>query len=119
MRFATPLVPGRLIRRYMRFLADVELADGTIVKAHCPNPGSMMGLKDAGLNVWLEGNDDPKKKLDWGWRLVEHQDGFVGIDTSAANGIVAEALAKGVPGLMPPESPRLLMTGRACNPRTA
>ena len=99
MRFATPLVPGRLIRRYMRFLSDVELEDGRIVKAHCPNPGSMMGLKDVGTRVWLEGNDDPKKKLDWGWRLVELDDAFVGIDTGAANAIVGEALTKGVDGL--------------------
>lgn len=99
MRFATPLVSGRLIRRYMRFLSDVELDDGTIVKAHCPNPGSMMGLKDEGTRVWLEGNDDPKKKLDWGWRLVELPDAFVGIDTGAANGVVAEQLALGIEGL--------------------
>ncbi|MCF2871745.1 DNA/RNA nuclease SfsA [Octadecabacter sp. G9-8] len=99
MRFATPLVSGRLIRRYMRFLSDVELDDETIVKAHCPNPGSMMGLKDAGMRVWLEGNDDPKKKLDWGWRLAETGGAFVGIDTGAANGVVAEALAKGIEGL--------------------
>lgn len=99
MRFATPLVPGRLIRRYMRFLSDVTLDDGTVVKAHCPNPGSMLGLKDQGLRVWLEGNDDPKKKLDWGWRLAELNGAFVGIDTGAANGVVEEALAKGIEGL--------------------
>lgn len=83
----------------MRFLSDVELDDGTVVKAHCPNPGSMMGLKDVGTKVWLEGNDDPKKKLDWGWRLVELPDAFVGVDTGAANTVVAEALAAGVDGL--------------------
>lgn len=99
MRFATPLVPARLIRRYMRFLSDVELDSGEVVKAHCPNPGSMMGLKDEGTRVWLEGNDDPKKKLDWGWRLVELPDAFVGIDTGAANTIVGEALAAGIDGL--------------------
>ena len=99
MRFATPLVPARLIRRYMRFLSDVELEDGNIVKAHCPNPGSMMGLKDEGIRVWIEGNDDPKKKLDWGWRLIELEHAFVGIDTGAANGVVAEALAEGIAGL--------------------
>jgi sugar fermentation stimulation protein A len=99
MRFATPLVSARLIRRYMRFLSDVELDDGTVVKAHCPNPGSMMGLKDDGVRVWIEGNSDPKKKLDWGWRLVELPDAFVGIDTGAANKIVAEALAGGIDGL--------------------
>ncbi|MCL4141470.1 UNVERIFIED_CONTAM: hypothetical protein GTU68_032556, partial [Idotea baltica] len=99
MRFATPLVSARLIRRYMRFLSDVELVDGTVVKAHCPNPGSMMGLKETGTKIWIEGNDDPKKKLDWGWRLVEFPNAFVGIDTGAANGIVAEALVRGVDGL--------------------
>ncbi|MDB4213438.1 DNA/RNA nuclease SfsA [Octadecabacter sp.] len=99
MRFATPLVSGRLIRRYMRFLSDVELDDGKVVKAHCPNSGSMMGLKDEGMRVWLEGNDDPKKKLDWGWRLAQVGDAFVGIDTGAANGVVAEALAQGIDGL--------------------
>jgi len=99
MRFATPLVSGRLIRRYMRFLSDVALDDGRIVKAHCPNPGSMMGLKDEGLRVWLEGNDDPKKKLDWGWRLAELDTGCVGIDTGAANAVVADALAAGLDGL--------------------
>lgn len=96
MEFDTSLVRGRLIRRYMRFLADIELEDGRVVKAHCPNPGSMMGLKDPGLTVWLEPNDDPKKKLDWGWRLAELPSGaMVGIDTGAANKIVGEALRAG------------------------
>jgi sugar fermentation stimulation protein A len=99
MRFATPLVSARLIRRYMRFLSDMELEDGSVVKAHCPNPGSMRGLKDEGIRVWIEGNDDPKKKLDWGWRLIELDDAFVGIDTGAANGIVAEALSNGIADL--------------------
>ena len=99
MQFSTPLVPGRLIRRYMRFLSDIELDNGEIVKAHCPNPGSMMGLKDEGMCVWLEGNDDPRKKLDWGWRLAELPNTYVGIDTGAANKIVAEGLAAGLDGL--------------------
>ena len=58
-----------------------------------------MGLKDEGTRVWLEGNDDPKKKLNWGWRLVELPDAFVGIDTGAANKIVAQALSSGIQGL--------------------
>ncbi|MGB0960459.1 MAG: DNA/RNA nuclease SfsA [Halocynthiibacter sp.] len=99
MRFQTPLVRAVLIRRYKRFLADMQLADGTIVTTHCPNPGAMLGLKDEGLTCWLEPNDDPKKKLKYGWRLAEMDTGaMVGIDTSAPNKIIKEALlAKRIP----------------------
>lgn len=101
MRFATPLVPGRLIRRYKRFLADVVLEDGREITAHCANPGSMMGLAEPGSKVWLEPNDDPKKKLKFGWRLVDHENGhFTGVDTSLPNKLVKDALLNhAVPGL--------------------
>ncbi|WP_101065935.1 DNA/RNA nuclease SfsA [Roseovarius salinarum] len=101
MRFQTPLVPGRLICRYKRFLADVRLDDGREVTAHCANPGSMMGLAEPGTRVWLEPNDDPRKKLKFGLRLVEHDTGhFTGVDTGLANRVVREALdAGGVPAL--------------------
>ncbi len=101
MRFQTPLVPARLIRRYKRFLADMRLADGTEVVAHCPNPGSMMGLDAPGLPCWLEPNDDARRKLNYGWRLAELPDGHVaGIDTAVPNRIVREALlARAVPEL--------------------
>ncbi|OAN78545.1 sugar fermentation stimulation protein SfsA [Sulfitobacter sp. EhC04] len=93
MRFQTQLVPARLIRRYKRFLADCRLEDGREVTAHCANPGSMMGLADPGSKVWLEPNDDPKKKLKFGWRLVDHENGhFTGVDTSLPNRAVKAAL---------------------------
>lgn len=102
MEFATPLIPARLIRRYKRFLADVTLPDGREVVVHCPNPGSMMGLADTGMKIWLEPNDDPKKKLKYGWRLVDHENGhFTGIDTSVPNKALKAALTdhavKGLP----------------------
>ena len=101
MRFQTDLVPARLVRRYKRFLADCTLEDGTEITAHCANPGSMLGLAEPGMRVWLEPNDDPKKKLKFGWRLVEHADGhFTGVDTSLPNRLVREALdGGGIPGL--------------------
>ena len=94
MQFKTNLIKGKLLKRYKRFLADVMLEDGTEVITHCPNPGSMLGLASAGTSVWLEPNNDPKKKLKYGWRLVEQQDRMVCIDTSIANIVVKEALQK-------------------------
>lgn len=96
MRFQTPLVPARLIRRYKRFLADCTLEDGREVTAHCANPGSMMGLAEPGMKIWLEPNDDPKKKLKFGWRLVDHENGhFTGVDTSVPNRALRAALMAG------------------------
>ena len=96
MRFPTPLVPGRLIRRYKRFLADVALDGGGDAVAHCPNPGSMIGLAEPGMRVWLEPNDDPRKKLRYSWKLVELAGGhWAGIDTAVPNRVVGEALRAG------------------------
>ena len=93
MLFQTQLVPARLIRRYKRFLADCSLEDGREVTAHCANPGSMMGLAEPGMRIWLEPNDDPKKKLKFGWRLVDHENGhFTGVDTALPNRAVRSAL---------------------------
>jgi sugar fermentation stimulation protein A len=101
MEFARPLVRGRLLRRYSRFLADVMLDDGRAVTAHCPNPGAMLGLADPGLAVWLEPNDDPKRRLRYGWRLVElPEGGWAGIDTAVPNRVAGAALRAGrVPAL--------------------
>ncbi len=101
MQFPTPLIPATLIRRYKRFLADCRLEDGREIVAHCANPGAMTGLAEPGLRIWLEPNDDPKKKLDYGWRLVEHGNGhFTGVDTALPNRMLKAALqARAVPAL--------------------
>ena len=108
MEFATPLIAARLIRRYKRFLVDVRLPDGTEAMAHCPNPGSMMGMADEGIKIWLEPNDDPRKKLKYGWRLIEQDDGhFVGVDTGVPNRVVGPALlAHQIAGLPPYDAVR-------------
>ncbi|MDY0874141.1 DNA/RNA nuclease SfsA [Dongia rigui] len=102
MQFDPPLQPARLVRRYKRFLADMLLPDGRTVVAHCPNPGSMLGLAAPGSPCWLSAKTAKGRKLDFGWEIVETADGAkVGINTGYANRIVAEALARGVIAVLP------------------
>lgn len=96
MRFEEVLVPATLVRRYKRFLADVELENGEVVTAHCANSGSMMGLAVPGSRVWLSPNRNPKAKLAWRWEMEECEGGLVGINTSHPNRIVEEAIRAGL-----------------------
>lgn len=100
MRFPDPLIRGRLLRRYKRFLSDIELDNGEIVVAHCANPGSMTGLKDTGAPVWLSPSRNPKRKLKYSWELIQVDGHMVGINTAWPNRIVEEAVtAQMVPEL--------------------
>ena len=94
MEFPRPLHRATLIRRYKRFLADMDL-DGRTVTVHCANPGSMLGMADPGMTCWIEANDDPARKLRWSWKLVETGTGRAVVDTALANRVVAEALRGG------------------------
>lgn len=93
MRFDPPLIPGRLERRYKRFLADIEI-DGGIQTVHCPNPGSMLGLAEPGSRVWVSRSANPARKLPLTWELVEAGGSLVGLNTGFANALVAEALER-------------------------
>jgi sugar fermentation stimulation protein A len=97
--FPSPLVSGRLVRRYKRFLADVELEVGGVVTAHCANPGAMLGLNASGARVWLSHSDKPSRKLPYSWELIEVDCGIgptlVGINTSRPNEAAAAAIERG------------------------
>lgn len=95
MRYPKPLIPARLLRRYKRFLADMELEDGRRITVHCANPGSMLSLAVAGRRCWLSRHEGTARKLDHSWELEEAPSGCIGINTARANTIVAEALAAG------------------------
>ncbi len=92
MKFSDPLIPGRLIGRYKRFLSDVKLDDGRLVVAHCANPGSMLGLAEADARVWLSPARNPARKLKYTWELTAVNGHLVGINTSRPNAIVEEAI---------------------------
>ncbi|HIJ42738.1 MAG: DNA/RNA nuclease SfsA [Rhodospirillales bacterium] len=95
MKFPAPLIPGTLIKRYKRFLADVELSGGEIVTAHCPNTGSMLSVSAPGSAVWLSPARTPGRKLAYTWELIQVGDTLVGINTSMSNALVEEAIGNG------------------------
>lgn len=96
MRFAESVTAGRLLRRYQRFLADVEVAGETLT-AHCPNTGSMLGCAEPGSPVWLSRATNPARKYAWTWELVQAPEGaLVGIHTGRSNQLVREAIEDGV-----------------------
>lgn len=96
MNLPSPLYKGRLIKRYKRFLVDVELDSGEIITAHCANPGSMTSLLEDNADVYLSYHDNPKRKLKYSWELVRARDTLVGINTSLPNKIVEAAVAEGL-----------------------
>ena len=97
MLYSRKLVEGRLIRRYKRFLADIQLPDGVITAA-CPNTGSLMGCCEAGSRVWLSESDSATRKYRHTWELIEVGKVMVGINTGLPNALVSEAIANGTIG---------------------
>jgi sugar fermentation stimulation protein A len=89
------LYPGHLIRRYKRFLADIETPQGAMT-IHCPNTGAMTGCAKMGARVWYSLSDNPKRKYAGTWELVETSQGLCSVNTGRANALVAEAVAAGL-----------------------
>ena len=97
MKLTPPLIPARLIRRYKRFLADVEMESGETITVHTPNTGSMLGCSDPGSRIWLRDSENPKRKYLYSWDITEAADGvLIGVNTGIPNLLVAEAIENGV-----------------------
>ncbi|BAO64592.1 sugar fermentation stimulation protein A [Pseudomonas protegens] len=97
MRFDPPLEEGRLLRRYKRFLADIETTTGELLTIHCPNTGSMLNCMVEGGQVWFSRSNDPKRKLPGTWEISETPQGRLAcVNTGRANGLVEEALRSGL-----------------------
>ena len=93
MNFTTPLIQGKLIKRYKRFFVDVECNDGSVITGHCANTGSMKGLLDEGNTAYLTPNDDPKRKLKFTLEMLDVGSSLVGVHTGRPNHIVADAIS--------------------------
>ncbi len=92
MRFEEPLIRGVFLRRYKRFLVDVELENGGVVTAHCPNSGSLRGCIAPGWPVLLSDSHNPRRKLPLSWEMIHNGRCWIGINTHRANALAAEAI---------------------------
>lgn len=96
MRFDPPLVEGRLIARYKRFLFDAELADGSVITGNCPNTGSMLGLTTPGSRIFMSVHDRPGRKYAHQFEMIEADGTLVGVNTGMPNRIAEEAIRAGL-----------------------
>ena len=101
MPFHSELKPAKLIKRYKRFLADVELPDGSVTTLHVANTGAMTGCGSPGDTVWYSTSDNPKRKLPLSWELTQtNQDHLICVNTIRANQVVEKAILNGrIPAL--------------------
>lgn len=90
-----PLITGILLRRYQRFFADIQLASGEVITAHCPNTGPMTGVCTLGSPVCVSRSDSPKRKLAYTWEMIQVNDIWVGINTGLPNKVIKLALEQG------------------------
>jgi len=95
VRINQPILEGRLLRRYKRFLADVELENGQVVTVHCPNTGRLLGCQEPGSRVLLRDSENPARKLRWTWQAIRVGRIWVSVDTSLPNHVVREAVEAG------------------------
>lgn len=96
MKFDSAFQEARFLKRYKRFFADVELADGSELTLHCANTGSMKHCLEPGTPCWFSRSDNPKRKLPGTLEIVTTSDGLLaGVNTARPNHLVEEAIVAG------------------------
>jgi len=95
MKFQNKLINGKLLRRYKRFLSDIELEDGSIVIAHCTNSGTMKSCIEEGAPVYLSLAADPNRKTKFTWEMIFMNGGWIGINTLIPNKLAFDAIMNG------------------------
>ncbi|MEN7972967.1 MAG: DNA/RNA nuclease SfsA [Verrucomicrobiota bacterium] len=96
MKLPAPLFFGTLVKRYKRFLADVELEDGSVITVHCPNTGRMTTCAEPGWRVALSDSQNPKRKYRYTWELVHNGDCWICVNTGRANELAFEAVSNSI-----------------------
>lgn len=94
--FSPPLVEGRLIARYKRFLFDAELETGERITGNCPNTGSMLGLTAPGSRIWMSRHQSLTRKYEYQFEIIAADETLVGVNTGMPNRVAAEAIAAGL-----------------------
>ena len=95
MKFTKPLIRGKFIKRYKRFLADIKLTGGETVTAHCTNSGSMKSCLEGDADVYMSPVDDLKRKTQFTWEMIKINGDWVGINTNIPNVLAYEAVKNG------------------------
>jgi sugar fermentation stimulation protein A len=90
------LTKGTLIRRYKRFMADVELENGRIITVHCPNSGRMLGCSEPGRTVFLSASDTKNRKFPYTWEIIHMPGSLVVVNTLRANQAAKAAIERGL-----------------------
>jgi sugar fermentation stimulation protein A len=88
------LITGRLVSRYKRFFADIELEHGEIITAHCANTGPMTGVCKIGSPVLVSHHPSPKRKLAYSWEAIYLDDQWIGVNTSLPNRVIGHMLER-------------------------
>ena len=96
MKFLAPLTEGKILKRYKRFLADIQLSSGEVITAHTANTGSMKTCWEPGWKVLISFHDNPKRKLKYSLEMTHNGQTWIGINTSLPNKLAKEAIENGL-----------------------